>query len=123
MTGKPLYVAEFCKVLVPVAVLVRIVVPPINVCTGGVMLAGKKFSETQPFWKVVVNVDLFADNRTLVLLNVITFASQQIESVPVGGGGENPGTFDDGLLFAVVLCQQDVVARAGRAEVALEQLE
>ena len=57
-----------------------------------------------------------------MLLNVITFASQQSESVCVGGGGEKFVCDDDRALFAVVLRDHDVVARAGCREVALEQL-
>ena len=56
------------------------------------VLAGKKFSDTQPFGKAVVRTALFDDSSTFVLLNVMTLASQQIASVPVGDGGENPGT-------------------------------
>src|SRR5678816_2558864 len=53
-----------------------------------------KFIDTQPFSNVVVRFATFFDPNTLLLLNVMTFASQQIESLTVGGGGENePGVF------------------------------
>ena len=43
---------------------------------------------SQPFWNVVGMLATLTDPSTLLLLNVTTFASQQIELVCVGGGGE-----------------------------------
>ena len=40
-----------------------------------------KFSVAQPFWKPVEMFDEFFEPNTFVLLNVMTFASQQIASV------------------------------------------
>src|SRR5438067_8535315 len=89
MTGRPLYVAVTCALETPVDVLVRMVAPPMSWWTVPVIEDGKKFSDTQPFVNVVARLSLLADSSTFVLLNVITLASQQIESTPVGGGGEN----------------------------------
>ena len=43
---------------------------------------------SQPFANVVLILDLLLDASRLLLLNVRMFASQQIELVSVGGGGE-----------------------------------
>src|SRR5712691_4875061 len=48
-----------------------------------------KPSRSQPSTKLVLMFDTFFDASRLLLLNVTMFASQQIDVVGVGDGGEN----------------------------------
>src|SRR4051812_20984396 len=83
-TGRPTYVAaptvEFAKMSV------TIVAGFPSVCTSPVTLLGKNPMSSQPFWKSVEMFAEFAEPSTFELLNVMTFASQQIAFDSDGGG-------------------------------------
>src|SRR5512139_2880255 len=92
MTGRPLNVVDASEV-VPEEVLNTVEAPPMSWCLfAGTVLPPTMLRPTQPDEKPVEMLVLFFEPKTFVLLNVTTLASQQIESVWVGGGGENePG--------------------------------
>src|SRR3954468_21537987 len=85
-TGKPTYVAGFSVKNAKISV--TIVSSFGSVCTAPVTADGKKPMSSQPFWNVVDRFAVFVEPSTFELLNVMTFASQQIELDSVGGGGE-----------------------------------
>src|SRR5690349_8426550 len=88
IVGRPLKVVAVVVVVVPVAVLNTVEPPPMSWWRPAGTVEPLKLKDIQPFWNVVGMFVRFFEPRTFVLLNVTTFASQQIESVCVGGGGE-----------------------------------
>src|SRR5581483_1269262 len=92
-TGRPTYVAGPAAPGAPPSG--AIVVDPFgSVWIGAETLSGKNPRSSQPCSNVVGMFATFAEPSTFELLNVITFASQQIEFVSVGGGGEKSSGVD-----------------------------
>ena len=94
-TGRPKYVTVLPAVVAPlIAVMLVAALPSVwtsafGADAGGMAAATGKPRRIQPSWNVVGRFATLPEFSTFVPLNVITLASQQIEFVGVGGGGEN----------------------------------